>query len=35
MEAYKAPRLVEFRDKLPTTPAGKISHKALRAENAG
>ncbi len=35
MEAYKAPRLVEFRDELPMTPAGKISHQALRAENAG
>lgn len=34
MEAYKYPRLIEFREKLPMTPAGKISHLALRAEHA-
>lgn len=34
MEAYKYPRLIEFREKLPMTPAGKISHQALRAEYA-
>ncbi len=33
LEVYKYPRLVEFRESLPVTAAGKISHKALRAEN--
>jgi long-chain acyl-CoA synthetase len=29
---YKAPRAVEFRDMLPTTPTGKILKRALREE---
>jgi long-chain acyl-CoA synthetase len=29
---YKAPRAVEFRDTLPTTPTGKILKRALREE---
>jgi long-chain acyl-CoA synthetase len=34
LEAYKYPRLIEFWEKLPMTPAGKISHLALRADHA-
>jgi long-chain acyl-CoA synthetase len=32
---YKAPRAVEFRDTLPTTPTGKILKRQLRAEVLG
>lgn len=32
---YKAPRAVEFRDTLPTTPTGKILKRALREEVLG
>jgi acyl-coenzyme A synthetase/AMP-(fatty) acid ligase len=30
---YKYPRIVEFRDALPTTPSGKVRRAALRAES--
>ena len=29
---YKAPKIVEFRDSLPTSAVGKVLRKALRAE---
>jgi long-chain acyl-CoA synthetase len=35
MAKYKAPRAVEFRDSLPTTPTGKILKRVLREEVLG
>ena len=35
MAKYKAPRAVEFRDTLPTTPTGKILKRVLREEVLG
>ena len=32
LTGYKIPRLVEFRDELPTTNVGKILHRQLRDE---
>jgi long-chain acyl-CoA synthetase len=34
LTGYKLPRRVEFRDKLPKTPLGKILRRELRAEAA-
>jgi acyl-CoA synthetase (AMP-forming)/AMP-acid ligase II len=33
--AYKVPRLIEFRDRLPRTGTGKIAAKELQAEELG
>ncbi|MGY0218256.1 AMP-binding protein [Endozoicomonadaceae bacterium StTr2] len=35
LTGYKVPRLIEFRDSLPTSPVGKVLKRELRAEELG